>query len=107
MKPLIFTIATIIGISALLSTATSSTTADAQLKEADSLMQAHYKIEEAMEFNGHSYSDAIDLGDLEYYYDAFKANPSEENYEKFSIENAKIESYESDMAADFQSVAIS
>ena len=99
MKSLIITLATIAGISTLLSTASS--TVNAKLKEADSLMNAHYKIEEAMEFNGHSYSDAIDLSDLETYYNAFKETPSDNNYDKFITEDAKVSKYEEELVADF------
>lgn len=100
MKSLIITLATIAGISTLLSTATSNPV-NAELKEADSLMNAHYKIEEAMEFNGHSYSDAIDLSDLESYYNAFKETPSDDNYDKFITEDAKVSKYEEELVADF------
>ena len=100
MKSLIITLATIAGISTLLSTATSSTT-NASIAEVDSLMNAHYKIEEAMEFNGHSYSDAIDLSDLEYYYNAFRETPSDDNYDKFITEDAKVSRYEEELVADF------
>ena len=100
MKSLIITLATIAGISTLLSTAASSTV-NAKLKEADSLMLSHYRIEEAMEFNGHSYSDAIDLSDLEYYYNAFKETPSDDNYDKFITEDAKVSKYEEELVADF------
>lgn len=100
MKSLIITLATIASISTLLSTATSSTV-NAKLKEADSLMLSHYKIEEAMEFNGHSYSDAIDLSDLESYYNAFKETPSDDNYDKFITEDAKVSRYEEELVADF------
>ena len=100
MKSLIITLATIAGISTLLSTATSNPV-NAKLKEADSLMLSHYKIEEAMEFNGHSYSDAIDLSDLESYYNAFKETPSDDNYDKFITEDAKVSKYEEELVANF------
>ena len=100
MKSLTIILTTIAGISALLSTATSNPV-NAKLKEADSLMLSHYKIEEAMEFNGHSYSDAIDLSDLESYYNTFKETPSDDNYDKFITEDAKVSKYEEELVADF------
>lgn len=99
MEKFITSTLAILGITFMSVTMHSQVKTNASIREADSLMAVHHQIEEAMNYNGYSYSDAIDLTNLEFFYEEFKKQPTSYNYERFIDEEIKISQYESDLAA--------